>query len=145
MGQILKVYPIRQLEVFCGHYQDTLDNERLKLGDIIVARPPKNYIGFGQMYRSIWIPVEGLEEGEMNQLESRIVEDGVNFDKRRYCVPLLRLKEIVPSFKVNRALDSTDLYQPFLTLDEETGIIFRVDPPLEAQGLIWDKARGVYL
>ncbi len=105
---------------------------------------PYGYIGFREMYTRIWLRVTGWDISDYGKLTD-LWDEGVDREKRRYCVPLERLQAIKPDLDVNRCLNLSDFYQPFLAVDEETGFILAESPPIEISGLVLDKATGDYL
>jgi len=147
MGQTNQKYPVFEaalsLEDAAAHTSGT--KERKQVGDIIGIRKPLGYVGSGEMHRYLWLWLEGLEENEMARLTDPLSADPLNedsqhFDKRRYAIPLERLKSVVPSFNIARALDVADMYQPFLMPDLESPFRHLTSPrPLNANGLVFDK------
>lgn len=150
MGQTNPRYPVMEIALAvedCASHTGRL-RERKRAGDIVAVRQPHYAIGAKERAAYVWLRLEGLEENEMARLADVLVEteDGPVFDKRRYCVPLDRLAEVLPGFDVGRARDTADTYQPFYNLDEETGTWLALQvPPLDVHGLVFDKLTGEYL
>lgn len=130
--------------------------ERLQEGDITAVRKPQIGIGLKEASRFLWLLVEGPEYIEYAGLKekvtepidpTRLYEDQVyiKYDKRRYCIPLERLKIVFPALDLARCRDLDDEYQPFYTLDEESHLWLIDSTPLAIEGLIFDKAIGAYL
>ena len=130
--------------------------ERVQEGDIVAVRPPGSAIGFKEDKVFLWLLVEGLEANLFEFLTMPVIEpfdatghyDGptyTEFDKRRYCVPMARLKEVYPALDLDKARDPADRYQPFFTLDTDSNFWLTDQPPLTGEGLVFDKVTGVYL
>lgn len=132
-------------------------NERILVGDIASINPVANQTGMGMlmMRRYMAIILEGIPTELIDRLSDhpQMVDGAWDmearpdlYDKRRYCIPLERLKEVVPSFDIEKALDKSLVYQPFRPVDEETGLYLETDtPPLDVHGLLFDKVTGEYL
>ena len=156
MGYTNRKYPVREISIACINRPDH-DNERLCVGDIVTIRKPHHVIGKKEAKSLIWLRVEGLEEieiGTLVQESSGLMMDedkaavSERFEKRRYFIPLQRLKKIKPDFDIARAMDTNDSYQPFMVVDFADSGFFRYlasDKPLSVHGLIFDKIRGEYL
>lgn len=124
-------------------------HERATLGDIIEVRLPRGEIGTLERQVFLWLRIYGLDLGDMSQLKTpHFSNDELperQFDKRMYSIPLARLKQVMPSFDMERARDPEDLYQPFFVLDETTGrFVANGQAPLPVQGLILDKRTRRY-
>lgn len=153
MGQTNPKYPVFEvvlsLEDADAHTGGT--KERKQAGDIIGIRKPLGAIGSGEMHRFLWLWLEGLEENEMTRLTEPLYaipgdDTSQQFDKRRYSIPLARLQAVVPSFNIARALDVTDMYQPFLLPDLESPFPHLTTPrPLDVHGLVFDKSVGGFI
>ena len=123
----------------------------------MVARRPMVGIGLKEAKTFLWLLVDGLAAWELPELThvlmepldpTRLYEPPENYtryDKRRFSIPLERLQTIYPSLDLNRARDENDAYQPFYTLDTDNNLWLTSQPPLQATGLVFDKAYGVYL
>jgi len=98
------------------HYTN---ESRAKLGDIAAAVPMRTRLGSKELHRFVWLRVYGLDWYEMRALQAT-VDEPVLYEKRRYCVPLGRLKQVYPAFDIAKATDENVIYQPFLMVDEET-------------------------
>lgn len=144
MADIYKKYPVKEIAILTQNYNDHL-HERAKEGDIIAIRKPHNCIGTKEQTNYLWLRIEGLEELELELLNEENYEGNVRFEKRRYCIPLHRLKEVYPAFDITRARDMLDKYQPFMIIDEETGRYLTPVKPFNIHGLIFDKTKGEYL
>lgn len=163
MGYTNREYTTWEISILTEEYADH-DNERCCVGDIIAVRRPHNIIGTKEAYNMIWLRVDGLEMGEYSAFKypelgydydfkidhlPKVGTDPSNrFDKKRYCVPLRRLKKVIPSFNINRAKDLEDLYQPFITMDFSTSnywYYLAPETPLSVYGLVYDKTIGDYL
>jgi hypothetical protein len=145
MGLTNHKYPTVEIAICLTDHADH-DNERAKIGDIIAVRKPLGQIGTKEMSRFLWLQIEGLEENEFVRLrESVYGESSKLYDKRRYCIPLERLKKLFPSLDVNRCKDPDDKYQPFEPMEEDKGYTLTFEPPLAVSGLVFDKETGEYL
>ena len=116
-------------------------HERKLAGDIVGIREPDIGAGLRELKRYLWLRVEGLEENEWDVLASQIK----GFDKRRFCIELNRLKQFNVNFDPEQAKDITKIYQPFIPVDEETGLWLIHPTPINILGLIYDKVHGIYL
>lgn len=143
MGQTFKKYPIYEvalsLEDCAPHTGGT--KERKLAGDIVAFRKPAEAIGLKEMKNFLWLRVEGLEENEMPRLVEPVEVGGQYYDKRGYSIPLERLKKVFPSFDIERALNTDEVYQPFLVLDDDGRYTYN-HPPLNVHGLIFKKSHG---
>ena len=120
MGQTNRQYPIFEVAPLCHNLPPCGAGERAMEGDIIAIRPPGQGAGRKERTRFLWLRLQGLEENEMGQLTTPLEEDGIIYDKRRYGIPLARLKQLHPSLDLVRTRNSTDIYQPFSNgIDED--------------------------
>ncbi len=126
-------------------------HERIQEGDILAIRQESDGIGgVGQkeMLGFVWLRLEGLESTFMAELETGMIDaldEAVRWDKRRFCIPLARLAQVFPAFDVVQARDRTRCYQPFLSVDEESGLYTSKVQVLSVFGLVFDKQRMKYL
>ena len=119
--------------------------DRKKVGDIIAVREPGVGIGRKETHEYLWLTVRG-KWSDIHALTKPWAENGVKYEKRRFCIPLDRLKEVYPDFDKNRALDLSDFYQPFNPTDKETGLfLFKNNKVFDIKGLVYDKEKGKYL
>lgn len=156
MGYTNRKFPIIEVGILTINYPDH-DSERAKEGDIITAKIPKhNVMGTGVWKNRIRLFVEGFEENEYPKLvledfDTDIDDDEAyeqklpRYSKRRYCIPLRRLKKVFPAFDINKAKDPLDVYQPFTILDEDNGKYLTPRKPFNVHGLIFDKVKGDYV
>lgn len=153
MGHTNPNYPVMEIALSCEHggtHSGGL-KERKAVGDIIAIRKPGSAIGSAEMSRYLWLRIEGLEENQMYRLTDPVYSNPADdssavFDKRRYCIPLDRLKAITPSLDIARATNLNDKYQPFLGVDEEPPFRFISDVrPVNVHGLIFDKVTGRFI
>ncbi len=157
MGETNPTYPVREIALACFSKPDLNGNERIQEGDIVAVRKPNISIGRKEANIYLWLRLEGLEENEMARLADCLyepnelnVESGVptgnRYDKRRYCIPFDRLKEVYPAFNMEKARDPDVVYQPFLGIDENDLFYFLTEePPFSVSGLVFDKQTGEYL
>lgn len=141
---------IMEVAIALQNEPDDPGGERMKEGDIIVLRPQATGIGSKETKIFLWLRLEGLfTRIEFDPLKESIYEPdedtGVRYDKRRYCIPFARLQIVDPSFDINRARDSADLYQPYLVTDAEDYTFVSTNPPFQVSGLVYDKAVGDYI
>ena len=85
-------------------------------------------------------PEDLIETDPLNAGASR-------FEKRRFAIPLQRLKERVATFDLARARDKTEIYQPFVGTNTDTRQVIETtwDAPMPMSGLILDKVLGRYV
>lgn len=148
MGQTRRSYSVWEVALSVEDGADHAGGERKKVGDIIALRRPGVGIGRLEGQTLLWLRLTGLEDSEMRKLKSQLVVAGVaqRFDKRRYCIPLHRIAQRIPSFDVARALNLSEWYQPFLMADEDPPYQFlTTTPAFRVEGLVFDKVRGEYL
>ncbi len=122
-------------------------HERIQEGDIGVVLDPNEGITGSERYHYLWLRVEGLDDSDMDRLQdpNQPVRGGKAFwDKRRHCIPFRRLKEIYPPLDLAKVGDPIDKYQPFLPIDNDTGLFLAARPPLSVFGLIFDKETQRY-
>jgi len=126
-------------------------HERAVEGDIIAIRKPRRVMGTKTRSRYLWLLLEGLDWNPMSILDRSNIEpiplddipnpDEIPYDKRRYCIPLDRLKVVAPFLDLARVRDVADKYQPFLNVDEDTGDHLPSSrTPFSVHGLVYDKA-----
>lgn len=118
---------------------------RTGAGDIIAIRPPDLGVGTLEQHHLLWLRVEGLEHNEIWRLAEWLEESGGICEKRRFCIPLSRLKELDPSFDIAKATDLEQVYQPYLLVDEETGFYLTGGPIFDATEIVFDKLTGQWL
>ena len=120
MGQTNPNYPVMQMIVSILNNRSLASgHERTQEGDIISVRKlGRPAMGFKEIHDYLWLYVQGLEENKWTALARELYdpvseeEEGVppHFDKRRFCVPLARLKRVVPSLDLARVRDRADIY-----------------------------------
>jgi len=155
-------YRVMELSIYCRNKPNLASGtETVKEGDIIGIRTPLGYIGKSEAAQYLWLLVEGLDYSDMlafkNVFAEGIFPNEIFYEKRQYCIPLKRLKEVAPFIDLNRVRDKNDEYQPFLSIDPDwpfyrlgteghsihglmrlpTGVIAR--PPLDVHGLVFNK------
>lgn len=123
---------------------NTAGGERAKEGDIVATRPPGSRIGTKEGKLFLWLRLDDLTY-EQYVLAQVLEEDGVRYDKRRFCIPLSRLEQLDSNFSPSRTRDQDDMYQPYLTVDEETYEFVSIGSAFQAQGLVYDKVTQSYL
>jgi hypothetical protein len=163
MGDFAREYPTLEVAIQTVDYADDRGGECVKAGDIVVIRRPLGLIGTADRARRLWLLIDGLEEEQRARLVERpmpemrervieipdeepIVEEYLaRFDKRRYAIPLERLKEVYPLLDLEKLTDSSVEYQPFMALDIDTGEVVSWIAPLPADGLVYDKETRSYV
>ena len=131
--------------------------ERIQEGDIVAWRRPGPGVGTKEHELFLWMLIDGLEVSELPALTMPIWEpfDPTGeyepasaytlYEKRRYNIPLTRLKTIYPALDLDRCRDLNDGYQPFYTIDADNHLWLTDSTPFQATGLIFDRVEGVYL
>jgi len=151
-GYVVREYPVMEIAIALW----TMVRERVQEGDIVEARRPDIGIGLKEAKSFLWMLVDGEEFWEYMNLKESVYEpyqeDGdydtsaTKYDKFRYNIPLSRLEGEIPTLDLDKLRDQNDPYQPFYTIDEDTGLwLTEVHTPFEVKGLIFDKVTGVYL
>ena len=152
-----KDYAPREVAILVkGHLPLPSGSERAMEGDIVTIRSPHNGIGTGERSNFLWLRIEGLDRNDMDRLkdpnaepldeEGEFIEPHTKYDKRRFCIPLERLKKVAPWLDLVRVRCEVDNYQPFIQVDEETGnYIGGIRRPLSVHGLVYDKAKQRFL
>ena len=150
MSELDQNYPVMEIAISLVNYAP-LDSghERVLVGDIVTVRKPDIGVGRFEVYNYLWLRVEGLEESEFSRLTDSIVSSaGEKYDKRRYGIPLEKLEELDPEFDADLALDTDNIYQPFLVVDylDEYYFILEDDhQPFQINGMVFDKETQEYL
>jgi len=147
---IPRAYPTREIAI--AVFQKA--PEHIQEGDLVTVRPPTAGIGMKEAKLWLWILVDGV--GSI-MLDAAVYEpydptgiykprsNYIRYDKRRYCAPLARIKQLYPALDLDRARDPGDAYQPFYTLDEDSNLWLTDHTPYAAEGLVFDKVKGVYI
>ena len=120
--------------------------------DIITCRKPIGCIGRKERTEYLWLRVQGSDAGQLDALawpiEINVNAEGVGtvVEKRRYCVPLDRLKKLY-RIDLARTRDLNDDYQPFYPVNYITGecILEDAHAPLKIAGLVYDKLEKRFL
>lgn len=157
------------LEVCISTYSrsELSKGERAQEGDIVARREPGNGIGTAEAHNFLWLRISGLEELGLWKLTDIFTDPPTRpedrpvvgrryfalFDKRRFCIPLERLKIVAPWLDLNRVRDRSDPYQPFIPIDlddddvrlQHTFLVGAAHRPLEIIGLVFDKVTGRYI
>ena len=104
-------------EIFLQAY-DYPEPHRAKAGDILDIRAFTGEVGSEAAKRTVCITVDVADprilEGMARQDLTRPGE------KRRFSIPLARLKSINSGMDLARVADPNDAYQPFMTVDRRT-------------------------
>lgn len=130
---------------------DDAGGERVKEGDIVALRPPGTGVGTKESKLFLWLRLEGLDTRAEYDVLTRLSfepddeDTGTKYDKRRYSIPLRRIKRFDPGFSLPRARDPADQYQPYILMDEEDLTYLAVNRVFDLRGLVFDKGTGDYL
>lgn len=151
-------YFVMEVAIRAWSYSDDTGGERLKEGDIVVCRTVGTGIGLKEAHGYLWLRMEGLEHFQCGRLQDPFDDkpDGADdndfpdlgwWDKRRFCIPLERLKIFCPALDLAKVRDRTLKYQPFLPIDEDD---FRYTFSAEKRvlpmtGLVFDKRLQRYI
>lgn len=140
--------------------------DRIQEGDIVYWRPLEiNRTGVDLTKRYLLIPVEGFDHWSMVNLNFTGPMTNVDnwmkhpirvgnkpggteityYDKRRFCIPLHRLKQVYPALDLARCRDENDIYQPFRQFCFDRGYFITTVKPFNLHGLVFDKFKGKYL
>jgi len=135
--------------------------DRSQEGDIVNIRPLIiNRTGVDLTKRYLLVPVEGFDHWEfrdtpicegMANIDRHWAIEGKDrftikhYDKRRFCIPLHRLKLVYPALDLDRCRDMDDSYQPFRHFCQDRGYFIETIKPFYYHGLIFDKWTGRYL
>lgn len=143
MGQTIKRYPVVEVAIRCYSSAPLASgHERSLEGDVICVRQPSNGVGMQEMRDFLWLRISGWEENDFGVLQDGVddgdTENPTRYEKRRYQIPLKRLEAACPAFDEAAARDRALIYQPFLGVDEDTGLYTFTGKPLEATGLVFD-------
>ena len=108
-----------QIAILVQDYPDNQESERAKEGDIVgIRRDDAPAVGLKENSNLLWMRIDGEDSSFIGRLAD-LNKEGVNrFDKRQYCIPLKRIKEIYPWVDLNRIRDPNDIYQPFMEVTE---------------------------
>lgn len=109
---------------------------RVQEGDISVVRKPSIGIGLNEMRWYLWLWIE------LGDIPALILADGYHEHKRRYAIDMFTLKKIRPDIDMGRVTDTFECYQPFVSVDRQTGLFQRLPESLPGQDLIIDKQTG---
>ena len=150
MSELNPNYPIMEIAISLVDYASLASgHERVIVGDIIAVREPDTGVGKEEVENFLWMRIEGLEESEFfNLTDSIVTSAGVEYDKRRYGIPLEKIYEIDPDFDVDLALEDGRIYQPFLLVDYDEDYSFILEDgqlPFQTSGLIFDKETQEYI
>ena len=102
-------------------------------GDIVTACAPRASMGRRVRHSYLWLWIEVGDLAAIN------LKEGMPPYKRRYHVPLERLKARLPELDLGRATDSRFIYQPFMDADPSTGIYNRLPEVIPIADLVIDK------
>ncbi len=117
-------------------------------GDIIVCRTPIDGIGVKEAGMWLWITAIISEQlAQVLCLPRRGLITNQVISKRRYQIPLDKIKELDAEFILALARDMTENYQPYLYVDDNF-LFVDSDPTtfeLENLEIIWDKLEGKFI
>jgi hypothetical protein len=122
-------------------------------GDVIVCRAPSNGIGKKEGDRWLWFRADisadlaAILAGEYATRDAVTRKIEILHSKRRFKIPLEKIKAIDPDFDIDDARDQKSVYQPYLPLGED--MLFSDPNPdtfaLEDLEIVWDKSTGAYI
>lgn len=115
---------------------------RAKAGDIVCVRPPTHAIGLLEQASLLWITVDIPDPRIISDItQPRIDASGRLAEKRRFRVPLTRLKTLMSAMDLDRVANPTDNYQPFVGVRTVGhNIVMDHKTPIPITGLFEDKA-----
>lgn len=142
MGHTNLKFPVMEILLSTVSYAGLKSGHERKLaGDIVGVRHVNIGAGLRELKRYLWLRVEGIEENDYPFLKKGVK----GFDKSRFCIPLHRLVQFNSAFDIEKAQDINIIYQPFIPVDEETGLWLYEPNPMNIMGLVYDKETGIYL
>jgi len=158
MPQTFRSYPTVEIALFLISKElSGAGIERGQEGDIIAMRFPLDSIGLKEANDFLWLRINGLDRGNLDRLTDPWGEplDPLGdygpanpvFVKRRYCIPLDRLKAVFPGLDLIKARDRLQVHQPLCPVDTDTPYRFMGAevPVFDVHGLVYDKALRQYL
>ena len=127
MSQFARSYPDVEIAISTQSYSPLASgHERVQEGDIVtVVGKLRTSRGLKAGKLFLWLRIYGEEIAFLQQLMEHIFDldgdgdPGKQFDKKRFNIPLQRLKNQFPAFDLVRARDPLDDYQPFIPFDED--------------------------
>lgn len=154
-------WPEFEVRISMVAHRDDSGGERRCVGDIDGRRRKDSVRGIGlkENHRFLWLALNGLTEMQFQALKQRVVyppppslmpydpnDSGLTiYDRRRYCIPIHRLKQVAPWLDLNRCYDLNDSYQPFIAIDSEDYTYLAAHRSLSARGLVFDKITQRYI
>jgi len=166
MPETFRSFPVAEVAIALRSKPDLIGGSRIQEGDIVAVRMADNHasrgIGLKEDKLYLWIRIEGWDLNDFSRLTAKTKEPPDDFDqleppggteptpydKRRYCIPLERLKIVMPSLDMEKARDLGVAHQPGLPFDTDgpfnhlEGTEMR---PLNIEGLIFDKTIGDFV
>jgi len=127
--------------------KDYPESHRANEGDIITVRAPRGCIGRKERSSFLWLHVEGktADDRHLKGCDRVNETDMLPRAKRRYSIPLARLKNLDPDLDLDRVRDTTDEYQPYLTIDKVTGECKPIGDLFLMTDIVFDKLKGDYV
>lgn len=113
---------------------DYPEPHRAKAGDIIVVRAATGAIGKKEQKSFLWLTVDITD---LRLILGLAEPDTARGTKRRFAIPLDRLKQLMSSLDLTRVANPKDAYQPFVSVNGSR-MTSTQDVPLT--NLIADKA-----
>lgn len=163
MSQFLPEYPEMEMAIWLTSNATQNGIGHLVEGDIVDVREPWYLTSIKVARVAMWLRVEGFEREMFFHLKDPLYNLShpdplveidtsdptiITLEKRRYCIPLSNFAQYVNQFDMNRALDISDAYQPFIIESlVEPNVCLYVLPnaPLDLDGLIFDKLTQEYI
>lgn len=110
-----------------------IDPVKSNQGDIEAVIPMQRGVGRMEMCRWLYIPAEGLDLG----LPFDVVGDELY--AKRYCLRDFVFTSLIQDFSFERMRNVNDCYQPFIVLDQNSGLFIKPIIAYNLAGLVWDK------
>lgn len=104
----------------------------VRVGDVVVSRTPLHLIGRRERRLFVWMEFDGFDDDEIETLGKSEYSDKdelIQLRKSRFTVPFAEIRKEDSLFDTMRALNKTETYQPFMTLNTQTGAIIPVKSP----------------
>lgn len=102
-------------DLFIQRYD--LPGLRAKAGDVIAIRPHRDAIGTKELRQFLMVTMDIADPRILDGLDMPNIDaKGQLVSKRRFQIPLTRLKDLMSSLDLSRVADSRDPYQPFVNI-----------------------------
>lgn len=120
---------------------DYPEPHRAKAGDIVCVRRPTHAIGTLEQASLLWITVDIPDPRIIDGItQPRVDGSGRVVEKRRFRIPLAKLKALMSSLDLDRVANPKDRYQPFVGVRAVGGdIVMDHKTPVPITGIFEDK------